>query len=187
MMQQEESAKCAEEPLGLNDSSEPEGYRLIDVSCIKVLMSALLCPECVGSSLDLTESGKGIHLEFVVLCATCGEVARALHSVNIGDTRQNELAARIGLSARDSGLSHVSAEQRDEMQHRGRGSCCASRKANCKDGQAIASIFRAAAAAKCLEDRLTKYPAAASLVGFLPVAPLIPTPFHSEVYEYIND
>ncbi|KAG0436683.1 hypothetical protein HPB47_017817 [Ixodes persulcatus] len=105
MMQQEESAKCAEEPLGLNDSSEPEGYRLIDVSCIKVLMSALLCSECVGSSLERTESGKGIHFEFVVLCTTCGEVARALHSVNIGDTRLNELAARIDLSARDSGVS----------------------------------------------------------------------------------
>ncbi|KAG0443483.1 hypothetical protein HPB47_014864 [Ixodes persulcatus] len=105
MMQQEESAKCAEEPLGLNDSSEPEGYRLIDVSCIKVLMSALLCSECVGSSLERTESGKGIHFEFVVLCTTCGEVARALHSVNIGDTRLNELAARINLSARDSGVS----------------------------------------------------------------------------------
>ncbi|KAG0421635.1 hypothetical protein HPB47_002485 [Ixodes persulcatus] len=104
-MQQEESAKCAEEPLGLNDSSEPEGYRLIDVSCIKVLMSALLCSECVGSSLERTESGKGIHFEFVVLCTTCGEVARALHSVNIGDTRLNELAARIDLSARDSGVS----------------------------------------------------------------------------------
>ncbi|KAG0411341.1 hypothetical protein HPB47_011523 [Ixodes persulcatus] len=105
MMQQEESAKCAEEPLGLNDSSEPEGYRLIDVSCIKVLMSALLCSECVGSSLERTESGKGIHFEFVVLCTTCGEVARALHSVNIGDTRLNELAVRIDLSARDSGVS----------------------------------------------------------------------------------
>ncbi|KAG0413920.1 hypothetical protein HPB47_008922 [Ixodes persulcatus] len=80
--------ECSGEPLGLGDSrdsGELKGYRLLEVSCAKTLVGALLCPECAGSCLELKESGK--------------EVASAPHSSNIGDTRQNELSARIGLAA----------------------------------------------------------------------------------------
>lgn len=113
MMQRKAPAKYSEpnEPddpekqLGLTEGEELDGYRLLGVSCIEALVSALLCPECAGSSLKLSETGKGVLLAFVVSCPTCGEVARAPHSVNIGDTRQNDLAARIGLSSRDCGVS----------------------------------------------------------------------------------
>ncbi|KAG0424603.1 hypothetical protein HPB47_028198 [Ixodes persulcatus] len=113
MMQRKAPAKYSEpnEPddpekqLGLTEGEELDGYRLLGVSCIEALVSALLCPEYAGSSLKLSETGKGVLLAFVVSCPTCGEVARAPHSVNIGDTRQNDLAARIGLSSRDCGVS----------------------------------------------------------------------------------
>lgn len=96
--------ECSGEPLGLGDSGELEGYRLLEVSCVKALVGALLCPECAGSCLELKESGKGALLGFIVECPSCGEVASAPHSSNIGDTRQNELSARIGLAARDCGI-----------------------------------------------------------------------------------
>ncbi|KAG0414263.1 hypothetical protein HPB47_008610 [Ixodes persulcatus] len=113
MMQRKAPAKCSErsEPddpekqLGLTKGEELDGYRLLGVSCIEALVSALLCPECAGSSLKLSETGKGVLLAFVVSCPTCGEVARAPHSVNIGETRQNDIVARIGLSSRDCGVS----------------------------------------------------------------------------------
>ncbi|KAG0430220.1 hypothetical protein HPB47_022906, partial [Ixodes persulcatus] len=99
--------ECSGEPLGLGDSrdsGELKGYRLLEVSCAKALVGALLCPECAGSCLELKGSGKGALLGFIVECPSCGEVPSAPHSSNIGDTRQNELSARIGLAAHDCSI-----------------------------------------------------------------------------------
>lgn len=56
MMQRKAPAECSEpnhteKQLGLNESEELDGYRLLHVSCIEALVSALLYPQCAGSSL----------------------------------------------------------------------------------------------------------------------------------------
>ncbi|KAM7284806.1 hypothetical protein ISCGN_001900 [Ixodes scapularis] len=89
------------------DGAPTEGYRLVALSAIETLVSALLCPVCRGSDLQLSESGKGVQAQFVVACPDCGDVARTPHSSTIGHSRQNELAARISLASRECGIGYT--------------------------------------------------------------------------------
>ncbi|KAG0443634.1 hypothetical protein HPB47_014693 [Ixodes persulcatus] len=50
------------------------GYCFVDVSAVKTLVSALLCPNCHGNELHLKESGVGASLQFVVVCRACGDI-----------------------------------------------------------------------------------------------------------------
>ncbi|KAM7284353.1 hypothetical protein ISCGN_001447, partial [Ixodes scapularis] len=89
------------------DGAPTEGYRLVALSAIETLVSALLCPVCCGSDLQLSESGKGVQAQFVVVCPDCGDVARTPHSSTIGHSRQIELAARISLASRECGIGYT--------------------------------------------------------------------------------
>ncbi|CAN8031141.1 unnamed protein product, partial [Ixodes persulcatus] len=89
------------------DGAPTEGYRLVAVSAIETLVSALLCPVCRGLDLQLSESGKGVQVQFVVVCPDCGDVARTPHSSTIGHSRQNELVARISLASRECGIGYT--------------------------------------------------------------------------------
>ncbi|CAN7978555.1 unnamed protein product [Ixodes persulcatus] len=81
------------------------GYRFVDVSAGKTLVSALLCPNCHGNELDLKESGVGASLQFVVVCRTCGDIVTTPQSATVGETRQSELAARLCVVGKDCGIS----------------------------------------------------------------------------------
>ncbi|KAG0411634.1 hypothetical protein HPB47_011238 [Ixodes persulcatus] len=88
MMQRKAPAKYSEpnEPddpekqLGLTEGEELDGYRLLGVSCIEALVSALLCPECAGSSLKLSETRKGVLLALLSR-AQLVEKSRELHTL----------------------------------------------------------------------------------------------------------
>ncbi|KAG0427553.1 hypothetical protein HPB47_025387, partial [Ixodes persulcatus] len=81
------------------------GYRFVDVSAVKTLVSALLCPNCHGNELDLKESGVGASLQFVVVCRACGDIVTMPQSATVGETRQSELAARLCVVGKDCGIS----------------------------------------------------------------------------------
>ncbi|CAN7978553.1 unnamed protein product [Ixodes persulcatus] len=81
------------------------GYRFVDVSAVKTLVSALLCPNCHGNELDLKESGVGASLQFVVVCRACGDIMTTPQSATVGETRQSELAARLCVVGKDCGIS----------------------------------------------------------------------------------
>ncbi|CAN8025341.1 unnamed protein product, partial [Ixodes persulcatus] len=81
------------------------GYRFVDVSAVKTLVSALLCPNCHGNELDLKESGVGASLQFVVVCRACGDIVTTPQSATVGETRQSELAARLCVVGKDCGIS----------------------------------------------------------------------------------
>ncbi|CAN8019845.1 unnamed protein product, partial [Ixodes persulcatus] len=81
------------------------GYRFVDVSAVKTLVSALLCPNCHGNELDLKESGVGTSLQFVVVCRACGDIVTTPQSATVGETRQSELAARLCVVEKDCGIS----------------------------------------------------------------------------------
>ncbi|KAG0414260.1 hypothetical protein HPB47_008607 [Ixodes persulcatus] len=81
------------------------GYRFVDVSAVKTLVSALLCPNCHGNELDLKESGAGASLQFVVVCRACGDIVTTPQSATVGKTRQSELAARLCVVGKDCGIS----------------------------------------------------------------------------------
>ncbi|KAG0415759.1 hypothetical protein HPB47_007060 [Ixodes persulcatus] len=91
------------------DSGEPCGegaacYRLVDMACLQSLVKVLLCPTCQACRLELKESDTGAHLTFVVECPVCGVVASAPLSSTIDGTKQNELAARLGIVSRNCGI-----------------------------------------------------------------------------------
>ncbi|KAG0443945.1 hypothetical protein HPB47_014364 [Ixodes persulcatus] len=81
------------------------GYRFVDVSAVKTLVSALLCPNYHGNELDLKESGVGASLQFVVVCRACGEIVTTPQSATVGETRQSELSARLCVIGKDCGIS----------------------------------------------------------------------------------
>lgn len=82
----------------------PDGYRLLNVSAVQALIAALDCPKCHGGELSLRESGTGADLQFVVGCASCGDIVATPHSPSIGKSRQSELAMRLGVVGRDCGI-----------------------------------------------------------------------------------
>lgn len=81
------------------------GYCFMNVSAIKALMSALLCPSCHGSRLDLKESGVGANLKFVTVSKSCGNIMTTAQSVAIRETQQNELSASLHVVGKDCGTS----------------------------------------------------------------------------------
>ncbi|KAM7312937.1 hypothetical protein ISCGN_009841 [Ixodes scapularis] len=91
------------------DPREPSGdsaagYRLLDVSCVRSLVEALLCPTCCAGGLQLRETGVGARLAFAVECSTCGVVVSAPLSSTVDGTQQTELAARLGIVSRNCGI-----------------------------------------------------------------------------------
>ncbi|CAN7936875.1 unnamed protein product [Ixodes hexagonus] len=100
--------KCNEDDAEMADAptEEPlDGYGLINVSAVQGLIDALLCPKCHGGELSLQERGTGADLLFVVGCSSCGDIVAAPHSPLIGKLQQNELVMRLGVVARDCGVS----------------------------------------------------------------------------------
>ncbi|KAG0418128.1 hypothetical protein HPB47_005103 [Ixodes persulcatus] len=91
------------------DPREPSGdsaagYRLLDVSCVRSLVEALLCPTCRAGGLQLRETGVGARLTFAVECSTCGVVVSAPLSSTVDGTQQTELAARLRIVSRNCGI-----------------------------------------------------------------------------------
>ncbi|CAN7976266.1 unnamed protein product, partial [Ixodes persulcatus] len=100
--------KCNEDDAKMADAPTEEplyGYRLINVSAVRGLIDALLCPKCHGGELSLQERGTGADLLFVVGCSSCGDIVAAPHSPPIGKSRENELVMRLGVVGRDCRFS----------------------------------------------------------------------------------
>ncbi|CAN7944596.1 unnamed protein product, partial [Ixodes hexagonus] len=101
-----ERSEAEREPIDDSDPSQSlDGHRFVHVSAVRTLVSALLCPTCLGRGLELAEDGTGANLQFVIVCSSCGEIARAPHFAPVGTTRQNELAARLCVVGRNCGMS----------------------------------------------------------------------------------
>ncbi|CAN8006086.1 unnamed protein product, partial [Ixodes hexagonus] len=89
-------------------SDEPKpltGYRFVNVAALETLIAPLLCPKCHERSLELSETGVGATLQFVVACSGCGDVAKAVHSPLMESSRQPELPVRLGVASRNCGIN----------------------------------------------------------------------------------
>ncbi|KAG0419846.1 hypothetical protein HPB47_003840 [Ixodes persulcatus] len=97
-------------PTDDNRDAALNGYRFVDVSAVKTLVSALLCPNCHGNELDLKQKLRWSQSSVDVVCGACGDIVTTSQSATVGETRQSELAVRLRVVGKDCGISFTKLE-----------------------------------------------------------------------------